>query len=68
MDRISDEFSNSIGFVYRINKLNRNVFKFNFAKKYTHSDNKVYLSNPNIVNNATVIIVTKIIVNLFNFI
>jgi LPS-assembly protein len=50
MDRISDEFSNSIGFVYRINKLNRNVFKFNFAKKYTHSDNKVYLSNPNIVN------------------
>ena len=50
MDRISDEANHSIGFAYKVNKFNRDVLKFTFAKKYTHSDNKVYLSNPNMVN------------------
>lgn len=44
MDRIADDSSHSIGFTYKIRKSSRDIFKFGIAKKYNHSENKVYLT------------------------
>ena len=52
MDRIADDHSHSIGFTYKLRKSSRDIFKFGLAKKYNHSENKVYVTSmPPMMNN-----------------
>ena len=60
MDRIADDASHSIGFTYKIRKSSRDVFKFSLAKKYHHSENKVYVTPmPSMINNENKFIMSS---------
>jgi LPS-assembly protein len=60
MDRIADDHSHSIGFTYRLRKSSRDIFKFGLAKKYNHSENKVYVTSmPPMMNNKNKFIMSS---------
>ena len=50
MDRIEDEKSHSLGFTYKVRDSSRDIFKFEMAKKYNHSKNRVNLTEMGISN------------------
>ena len=60
MDRIADDHSHSIGFTYKLRKSSRDIFKFGLAKKYNHSENKVYVTSmPPMMNNKNKFIMSS---------
>ena len=60
MDRIADNNSHSVGFTYKLRKSSRDIFKFSLAKKYNHSENKVYLTSmPPMMNNKNKFIMSS---------
>ena len=60
MDRIADDHSHSIGFTFKLRKSSRDKIKFGLAKKYNHSENKVYVTSmPPMMNNKNKFIMSS---------